>query len=575
VNDDPPGTNAYQWFGTMSVAPNGRIDVVWNDTRNDADPSDPALSELYYSFSLDGGRTWSANEPASPQFNHFLGYPRQQKLGDYYHMVSENGGAKLAYAATFNGEQDVYFVWVTPDCNDNGIADEADIASHSSDDCNGNVIPDECEPDEDCNGNGTQDICDIAAGTSQDCERNRVPDECEPFEDCNDNGWRDACDAAAGVSRDCNFNNVPDECELADNDCNGSAVPDECELTDNDCNHNGSPDECDLCEPGAGCADCQDDGIPDECQLADLVVPFEDPLCSQTPAYQQAWCDDFESYGPGSIQGMNGWQGWGFGTGDPTLAGIVTTEQNHTPGGSKSLRIETHDTVHLFSDYDVDASAYWVLRVRFYAPSTATGTGYCILLPDYDGGGGGTTWASVVIIVPEAGMIGSEEGKAALPLVTDQWTELRYEIDFANDLVVIFYEDVLLGSHQWSIGFGSPSIAAIDLYSPDSSGIYYDDPSLTPAFSTDCNYNGVPDGCDIADGDSADVNSDGIPDECEFPGDFDGDYDVDLDDYRAFAPCLSGPAGNILPHCRWADLNVDNRVDLADVAALQSSFTQP
>ena len=34
VNDDPEGNGAWQWFGTMSVAPNGRIDVIWNDTRN-------------------------------------------------------------------------------------------------------------------------------------------------------------------------------------------------------------------------------------------------------------------------------------------------------------------------------------------------------------------------------------------------------------------------------------------------------------------------------------------------------------------------------------------------------------
>ena len=34
---------------------------------------------------------------------------------------------------------------------------------------------------------------------------------------------------------------------------------------------------------------------------------------------------------------------------------------------------------------------------------------------------------------------------------------------------------------------------------------------------TDCNNNGVDDGCDIANGDSADDNGNGIPDECEFP----------------------------------------------------------
>ena len=47
VNDDPTDNEAWQWFGTMSVAPNGRIDVIWNDTRNDPTSN---TSELFYSF---------------------------------------------------------------------------------------------------------------------------------------------------------------------------------------------------------------------------------------------------------------------------------------------------------------------------------------------------------------------------------------------------------------------------------------------------------------------------------------------------------------------------------------------
>src|SRR5207249_6116667 len=62
VNDDPPGTRAFQWFGTMSVSPNGRIDAVWNDTRGSTDSTKSALD---YSYSVDGGVTWSANEQAS------------------------------------------------------------------------------------------------------------------------------------------------------------------------------------------------------------------------------------------------------------------------------------------------------------------------------------------------------------------------------------------------------------------------------------------------------------------------------------------------------------------------------
>lgn len=105
INDDP-GTNAWQWFGTMSVAPTGRIDVIWLDTR---DNPGSINSSLYYSYSLDGGVTWLPNVRLSPAFNPHVGWPQQNKMGDYFHMVSDSTGADLAWAATFNGEQDVYY----------------------------------------------------------------------------------------------------------------------------------------------------------------------------------------------------------------------------------------------------------------------------------------------------------------------------------------------------------------------------------------------------------------------------------------------------------------------------------
>ncbi len=109
VNDDTT-TTAWQWFGTMSVAPNGRIDVVWLDTR---DNPGTVLSSLYYSYSMDAGVTWTPNMRLSNSFDPHVGWPQQQKMGDYYHMVSDNAGAHLAWAATFNGEQDVYYGHIT------------------------------------------------------------------------------------------------------------------------------------------------------------------------------------------------------------------------------------------------------------------------------------------------------------------------------------------------------------------------------------------------------------------------------------------------------------------------------
>jgi hypothetical protein len=107
INDDPVNHAKWHWFGTLSVARSGRIDAVWLDTRNAANNTD---SQVFYSYSLDGGNTWSVNIAISDSFNPFLGYPNQNKLGDYITVVSDDAGANVAYAATFNGEEDIYYV---------------------------------------------------------------------------------------------------------------------------------------------------------------------------------------------------------------------------------------------------------------------------------------------------------------------------------------------------------------------------------------------------------------------------------------------------------------------------------
>lgn len=149
------------------------------------------------------------------------------------------------------------------DCNGNGIDDGLDIAGATSDDCNLNGIPDECEADEDCNSNTIADICDIAGGSSVDCDGNFRPDECDP--DCNGNNIADACDVANGSSDDCDLNGIPDECE-PDEDCNGNTIRDTCEIgrgISPDCNGNQVPDGCDVAT-GAS-PDANSDGVPDEC----------------------------------------------------------------------------------------------------------------------------------------------------------------------------------------------------------------------------------------------------------------------------------------------------------------------
>jgi len=112
VNDDPLGNGKDQWMAMMDIAPDGRLDAAWYDCRND-----PAnwLSELYYSSSADGGLTWSANRRLSDAFDTTVGFPVQQKIGDYTQVLSDETGAHIAYAATFNGGQDIYYLRASAD----------------------------------------------------------------------------------------------------------------------------------------------------------------------------------------------------------------------------------------------------------------------------------------------------------------------------------------------------------------------------------------------------------------------------------------------------------------------------
>src|SRR5438876_810049 len=136
INDDPVNPNKWHWFGTLSVAPNGRIDSVWYDTRNAANNTD---SQLFYSWSTDGGLTWAANVAISNAFNPFEGYPNQSKIGDYITIVSDDTGGNIAYSATFNfnpsrgqHEEDVYYVRVAPTTSALNLISAASRLTHGT-----------------------------------------------------------------------------------------------------------------------------------------------------------------------------------------------------------------------------------------------------------------------------------------------------------------------------------------------------------------------------------------------------------------------------------------------------------
>ena len=134
INDDAVNPNKWHWFGTFSVAPNGRLDAVWYDSRNAANNTD---SQLFYSWSTDAGVTWAPNVAVSNSFNPSEGYPNQDKIGDYITIVSDNTGADVAYSATFNfnasrnqHEEDVYYVRVAPSTSGINLVSAASRLTH-------------------------------------------------------------------------------------------------------------------------------------------------------------------------------------------------------------------------------------------------------------------------------------------------------------------------------------------------------------------------------------------------------------------------------------------------------------
>lgn len=109
LNNDALNAGATHWLGAMAVAPSGRIDATWYDNR--ANPASNQ-SALFFTSSYDGGLTWTPNVQLTPYFNPNIGYPNQNKMGDYIGAVADTQGTNIAYCGTFNNEEDIWFLRV-------------------------------------------------------------------------------------------------------------------------------------------------------------------------------------------------------------------------------------------------------------------------------------------------------------------------------------------------------------------------------------------------------------------------------------------------------------------------------
>ena len=349
------------------------------------------------------------------------------------------------------------------DCNNNGVPDDEDISTSTSQDINGNSVPDECEPD--CNANGVPDDWDIATATSQDVNSNGVPDECEP--DCNGNGVPDDWDISQGTSQDCNANDMPDECDIAtgtSQDCNTNGVPDEC---DPDCNTNAVPDDWDIAQGTS--QDCNTNGIPDECEIdIDVVVN-----------------GDF-------ADGSSSWQMWTERGG----ASFDFNSSNCPAGGSAPCLRMTSSSFNggVYQEFDL-----------------VEGTEYTVEVLSRDLGSTPLAWASVLVGTQEP-QDGSDYVGAAPPgtILLLKWdTTTCSGWDGGPDTACVIAQTTFTATAETMyivLKCGSW---------PELVDVAFDNVSVFGASGKDCNDNGILDECDIAAGTSQDINSNGVPDECE------------------------------------------------------------
>jgi hypothetical protein len=115
----PRKWNYPELYPSISVAPNGRVDVAWYDWRNDAswtaDAKKNVFQDVYYTSSVDGGLTWAPNLRLNDRaIDRHIGVSNQGGIRGPIGIGSRDAAAYVAWDDTRNGtelthSQDIYF----------------------------------------------------------------------------------------------------------------------------------------------------------------------------------------------------------------------------------------------------------------------------------------------------------------------------------------------------------------------------------------------------------------------------------------------------------------------------------
>lgn len=189
--------------------------------------------------------------------------------------------------------------------------------------------------------------------------------------------------------------------------------------------------------------------------------------------------DNFDSYATGSnMHGQGGWKGW---DNSPAAGALVSSVQARTAPNSVDI-VGASDLVHEFSGFN---SGFWILSAWAYIPAQSAAQSYFIVLNTYNDGGP-YNWSTQVCFNTGLGVVVDDAAAdcasgASLPLVLDQWVEIRVEIDLTANTQSFYYNGNLLYSDSYTehvSGGGVANIAALDLFANGSTSVFYDDVSL-------------------------------------------------------------------------------------------------
>ncbi|MCZ6834315.1 MAG: M12 family metallo-peptidase [Planctomycetota bacterium] len=508
------------------------------------------------------------------------------------------------------------------DCNENGTLDDQDIASQTSADVDGNLIPDECEPD--CNGNTIPDAWDIAMGTSLDLYGNEIPDECET--DCNNDGRSDYSELQGNPELDLDRDAMLDACQ----DCDQNGTPDLAQLDGANSLWVASDAALHLKEfhPISGVRmstslsgfvnDAKDVLITDDERVFvtsagdDRIVEFD---------RHGLYVGDFVPAGYGGLNypatmtigpngnlfvtSMNSHSVLEYELPSGAFIGVfvapppppppaLTTTSGIPPlinpiglafGPNGNLFVASRaDEVY---EYDGVTGAFVSIFVTLADNGGLTNPRQILFLPNgylivasfsttellaYDGDTGaslgrfnnGGSGAALTLdepwglrMGPDGFLYASRHGAAALQ---DGDTNPDDIVNLHINSTRIYKYDPDTGDFIRSVVIGNDT----GLDGPTG----FD---FMPGAGFDCNYNMLPDICDIAEGFSFDINSNQVPDECDCFSDVDGSGRVDVFDLLTLLGNWGACQDPCPPFCP-GDVNFDCQVNVEDLLQLLSDW---